>query len=435
MNPILAIDIPNPIDVITSAAGSTVGWAWDKVAEGIAKWVLGAVAYFVEGVINFLLTSARPDVESAWFSGAGSPYATVRGIAIALLLAFLFLGIIQGLMAGDVGAMIRRIGADLPAAVFGMVATTIVVGKLLELTDALSARVLANSDGQAVHFLSGFGVTVTGATQGFAAVLIGLVAVIAAFLVWVELMVRSVLVYILVAISPLSFAAMVWPSARGVLRRTVELLLAVILSKLVICIALSVGVAALGGAGTASDPNSSGSDQAAASMGTLFVGTAILAMAAFAPFLILKLIPWAESALVAQGVSRGPVRGAQSTMSNVYYANSLTRLAGGSGHGGVSSAGNGWNSGARAVGSGAASGSAGSVGAGGAAAGPAIAVTAGAAAASKVATTTTRSVQATAETSGGQSPQTRPGAADRAPAPRRRSNTGGTDAPKREDDR
>ena len=110
---------------------------------------------------------------------------------------------------------------------------------------------LANSDDQALHFLSGFGVAVTGATQGFAAVVIGLVVVLAALLLWIELMVRASLVYLLVAISPLGFAATLWPSARGFLRRTIEILVAVILSKLVICICLAIGVAALGGAGSA----------------------------------------------------------------------------------------------------------------------------------------------------------------------------------------
>ena len=64
-------------------------------AAEFEAWSTGrTLDYFVDGVINFLLTSARPNVESAWFSGADSPYATVRGIAIALLLAFVFLGII-----------------------------------------------------------------------------------------------------------------------------------------------------------------------------------------------------------------------------------------------------------------------------------------------------------------------------------------------------
>ena len=323
------INLPNPIDVVTGTVTKPLGWAWDKVADGIANWVLGAVEYFVNGIIEFLLASSRPNVEAAWFSGSDSPYASVRGVAVSLLLVFLLLGLIQGLLAGDAGGMIRRLAADLPAAIVGMIATTIVVGKLLDLTDALSQRVLSNTDGQAVHFLSGFGVTATQATQGFAAVLLGLVAVVAGLIVWVELMIRSVLVYILVALSPLSFAARVWPAARGVLRRTIELLLAVILSKLVICIAIAVGVAALGGAGTADASADVHADDTAASMGTLFVGTAILVMAAFAPFLVLKLIPWAEGAIVAQGVSRSPIRAAGSTMGTINQAQSLSRLSGG----------------------------------------------------------------------------------------------------------
>jgi len=252
----------------------------------------------------------------------------VRNIAGVLLCVFVFLGLIQGLVAGDMTAMTRRVALDMPAAVLGMVATTVVVAKLLELTDALSAAVLTQSGSQAVHFLTGFGVSAKGAAGGFAAVLLGSVAVIAGLLLWIELMVRSVLVYIIVALSPLSFAAMVWPSTRSTLRRTIELLAAVVVSKLVICIAISVGVAALAGAGTAA-PNGPGTDSGlSASMGTLFVGTAVLVIAAFAPFLVLKLIPWAEAAVVAHGVSGAPVRAANTTVWTANSASSIARLAG-----------------------------------------------------------------------------------------------------------
>ena len=71
---------------ITSLVGGAAGWAFDQVADGIAHWVLGAVAYFVNGAVEFLTTSARPDVEAAWFAGTGSPYAAVRNIAGVLLL-------------------------------------------------------------------------------------------------------------------------------------------------------------------------------------------------------------------------------------------------------------------------------------------------------------------------------------------------------------
>jgi hypothetical protein len=178
-----------------------------------------------------------------------------------------------------------------------------------------------------MHFLSGFGVTVTGLTSGFAAVLLGLVAVLAALVLWVELIVRSSLVYLLIAISPLGFAATLWPAAKGMLRRTIELLVAVIVSKFFIAVALSIGVAALSGAGTA-QPDASLGDQTASGLGTLLIGAVLLGLAAFAPFLVLRLIPLAEAAVVAHGISRGPMRAATSGAATMNTARHLTRISG-----------------------------------------------------------------------------------------------------------
>jgi hypothetical protein len=326
-------DTPNPIGIVTGPIGDLLGgaagWGFDKVADGIAGWVLGAVGFFVNGVLDFVRSSARPDVEAVWFSGSNSPYGTVRNIAAALLVGFVFLGLLQGLLHGDATGMVRRVAGNLPVAVAGMVVTTAIVGRLLDLTDALSNAVLSSSDQQALHFLSGFGVTVTSVSGGFAAVVIGLVAVIAGLLLWVELLVRASLVYLLVAISPLGFAATLWPAARGFLRKTIEILLAVIVSKFVICVAFAIGVAALSGAGDAgSGQNASGS--AGASLGTLLVGTVLLGLAAFSPFIILKLIPMAEGALLAQGISHAPARGAQTGMAALSSTRALSRLSGSS---------------------------------------------------------------------------------------------------------
>ena len=74
--------IPNPLDLITDAAK---GWAWDKVVAGIGQWVLDAITAVLSGIVNFLQTSARADVTDAWFSGAGSPHATVRNLAGVLM--------------------------------------------------------------------------------------------------------------------------------------------------------------------------------------------------------------------------------------------------------------------------------------------------------------------------------------------------------------
>ncbi|MEZ5230760.1 MAG: hypothetical protein R2710_30040 [Acidimicrobiales bacterium] len=97
------------------------------MAEGIARWVLGAVSFFVEGVVDFLLNSSSPNLTSAWFSGCRVALATVRNIAGLMPLAFL--GLIQGLMAGDVGGMVRRVAGG-PADTSSAAATTIVVDRL-----------------------------------------------------------------------------------------------------------------------------------------------------------------------------------------------------------------------------------------------------------------------------------------------------------------
>lgn len=314
--------------IVRNVVSEATGWAWDKVAGGIAEWVLGAVGYFVEGVVGFLTTSSSPDVASVWFSGPESPYAAVRGVAAVMLVGFALVGLIQGVVRGDVGAMVGRIAGGLPAAVLAMVATTAVVAKLVALTDAMSAAVLAPTGNQALEFLSGFGEAAALGTGGFAVVVVGLLAVVASLALWAELLVRSALIYLLVALSPLAFAATLWPAARGLCRRLVELLLAVVVSKFVICVAVAVGVASLAGAGNAAGPDAGAGESAAVGLGTLVVGTVILCLSAFAPFIVLKLLPLAEAAVVAQGVSRSPMRAAQGAAHGVYTVDSLSRIAG-----------------------------------------------------------------------------------------------------------
>lgn len=319
-----AADVPGA-GIVKDVVGGASGWTFNAIASGITSWVMGAVGDLVTGVTGYLLDSGRPGLEAAWFSGPGSPFAAVRNIAGTLLVGFILLAVIQGLLAGDLTGTAGRVARDLVLAVLGMAAVVVTTVKLLDLTDALSSAVLQGADGHAARFLTGFGSAAGTATGGFALVLIGLLVAFGALLVWIELMVRSALVYLLVALSPLAFAAMVWPAARGVLRRTVELLLAVIVSKFVICVALAVGAAALGGAGSAGRATGG---PAAATLGTLLSGAAVLALAAFSPFLVLRLIPFAEAAVVAHGVSRSPLRGAQAGAMAVYSGHSLARLAG-----------------------------------------------------------------------------------------------------------
>lgn len=304
--------------IVRDIAGS----AWDGVTGALAGWVLDAVGFFTRGVLHFLGTAAAPDVTAVWFAGPGSPFASVRAIAAVLVVGFALLAVIQGVARGDVGLMVGRIAAGLPAAAVATLGVTVVTAKLVALTDLLCASVLDPVGVPAQRFLTGFTVTTAATGTGFAVVLVAVVAALAGLALWAELLVRTALIYILVALSPLAFAAAVWPAARGTARRLVELLLGVIVSKLVISVVLAIGVAAVGGVGL--DAQGGTGDEIAVGLGQLLVGAVLLGLAAFAPFLTLRLFPLAEAATVAHGVTRAPVR---TGISALYLTNSVTRLA------------------------------------------------------------------------------------------------------------
>lgn len=312
-------------------AQGAAGFVWDQVMSGIVSWIVDAVAWFVGRVLTLLEDTTRVNLSADWFSGPNSPYRTVLGIAAVLLLGFLFLGLIQGLLAGDPMAMLIRMSRDLPLAVFGMVVTIAVGDKLLELSDELSHAVLRGGGDDAKQVLKV--ISTAGSFSGqtsFVIALLGLLCIVAALFVWVELVIRAALIYLLVALSPLVFAAMVWPAARGMVRKLTEVVLALIFSKVVIAIAFSVGAAALAGVDDAGHANGGSTGGVSASAGTLFSGLVIFGLAAFAPFVVLKLFPAAEAAVLAQGISRGPMRTTQQVSSSAFY---LERLAGGHAHG------------------------------------------------------------------------------------------------------
>jgi hypothetical protein len=219
--------------------------------------------------------------------------------------------------------MLARVGAGLPLTALAMAVVIPAASVALELVDALSAAVLDPAKSPGMDFLRGFGATAAAATGGFAVVVLGLVAGLAALALWAELLVRAAFVYLLIALSPMVFAATLWPAARGILRRAAEIFTALVVSKFVISVAIAVGVAALGGAGDHGE-----SEGTAASVGTLLVGTAILAVAAFSPFLVLRLLPILETATLVQGVSRSPARLTQAAVTTTIAARSVGRLSG-----------------------------------------------------------------------------------------------------------
>ncbi|MCB1258268.1 MAG: hypothetical protein KDB26_14245 [Microthrixaceae bacterium] len=338
---ILGVGFPNPVgwtvDKVTGFVSGTAAAGFEAVIGGLTAWIVDAVIWVVGGVFNFFLDATDPNVQADWFVTGHGPYATTAGIGASLLLLFVLAGIVQGAMSGDVGGMLRRVALELPVSILGMIGLVTLTQVLIRLTDALSGQVLDNFQSDIDEFTSvvaSLNMLTGGQATAFVIFVLGLVTVLAGLVLVAELVVRAALIYIVVALAPLVFATRLWPATKGMSRKLLDLLVALILSKLVIAIALAVAAAAAVGTGSggeltslprpevfAEDPGGSVTQ----AVGILLTAAAAFGVAAFSPMLIARLLPLTEAAVVAQGVKGGPVRAGHQGM---MMANTMQMVSG-----------------------------------------------------------------------------------------------------------
>jgi hypothetical protein len=332
---------PNPVgwalDRVTSLVGDAASSGFEAMVGGLTAWVVDAVVWLVGGVFNFFLDSTDPNVQADWFITGDGPYATTAALGGVLLVVFVFAGIAQGVVNGDVGGMLRRIALELPMSVLGMVGLVTITQLLIRVTDELSGAVLSNFQDDVAEF--GQVVGTLAFMQGqhataFVVFLIGLVAVIAGLVLVAELVVRASLIYIVVALAPLVFASRLWPATKGASRKLLDLLVALILSKLVIAIALGVAAAAAVGTGSGGEVTALASPEVFAedpggsvtqAVGILLTAAAAFGVSAFSPLLIARLLPMTEAAVIGQGIKGAPARAAQQ---GLMAANTLQMVSG-----------------------------------------------------------------------------------------------------------
>jgi hypothetical protein len=279
-----------------AAFGGVVSSGAEAALRAIVEWVVGGAAWLLAELIGLLDATTRPDVTQGWFAVAYTDMAT---IAVLLMLPLLLLSIIQALVRQSFAHLSKAAFVYVPVAAVGMFAAVAVVDQLVTVTDALTGWISRSTGANLTAFAENVGTALvatgmaTGdpaagvALPGFAALLGAGVIGFASFVIWVLLVLRQAAIYVAVLFLPLAFAALVWPSTAHWLRRLLEGLVAIIMSKFVI-----VAVMAL----------ASGALNAIAEEGfaVLVSGGAMLLMAAFSPFVLLRLIPVFESGLANQ---------------------------------------------------------------------------------------------------------------------------------------
>jgi hypothetical protein len=263
------------------------------VLDSITAALNSSAAWLVGHVIELATGAGQVNLSAPWFVARTAVMVQLLELVVVPLLLAATIGPV---LRQDLRRLARVWGVGLPVAVLvglsGAQFTQLAIGG----TDALSQAIVGdpkNTLGGSLRGLS-TAMVVPGAPQLVAAV-ISILLIIGSVLLWLELVVRAAAIYVAVFFMPLALACYVWPATMVIARRTVELLAALILSKFVIVATLTLGVAALRGAPSADNA---------------IIGSAILLIAGFAPFCLLRLAPIVEAGAIAhlEGLSHRPWR-------------------------------------------------------------------------------------------------------------------------------
>jgi hypothetical protein len=291
---------PNPFDLFGAAAGEVVGWAWDKVIQGVYTWFANGLLLLMEWVWGVLDTATTPRLTESWFaSGLMQPLAA---ISLGIIVAMMLLSAVQAGFGGRPELIVDAFKEG-PKAIVATSLTLVVMDVLIRGADVLSDTVWQTGRGDAQKVLDGLAATMSNA-GGLATTFLGPVALlfgmIGLLVTAVVLFMRSALLYLVAAFAPIVWASSVSPVMRGSARRLVHLTVALVLAKPAISVTLVVGVKLLANA----DAGPAGSDGVAA-LGTLVSGFACFAIAGLSPWVVFKLLPSVESAAVSSGIVGG----------------------------------------------------------------------------------------------------------------------------------
>ena len=288
------LDALNPICQAGSIGGSIASSGFEAVLSGISQWVASGAEWLLSQIGDVLSATTTVDLGASWFR---THYGQMTALAGVVILPMLLASTLQAVVRQNPGQLVRTFLVQLPLALLLAVVAIQLVVLSLSATDAMSDAVAGGTSADVNSLLTGITSGLVGAAAdptiaSFVLLLISLLIAVAAFVLWFELLIRAAAVYVAVLFLPLALATLVWPAVSHWCRRLVETLAALILSKFVIVATLSLAAGAVS-SGTA------GTGTHGAGFSSVLAGGALLVMATFVPFAILRMIPAVEAGAVA----------------------------------------------------------------------------------------------------------------------------------------
>lgn len=274
----------SPLCDVGSGVGNLVGGATGSIANDILSaivgWILNGANWLLQHIGAAITSTTTIHLTASWFE---THYATMASIAAVVAVPMLLLAAVQALFQQNPAVLIKAAFVHLPLAGLLTAVAVQLVQLALTATDELCTMVSSGTGDDISKVLARVGAALmtmgVGPMPGFVATVGGLLIVAGGLVLWLELVVRAAAVYVAVLFLPLALASLLWPAVSHWCRRLVDTIAALVLSKFVVVAVLSLAAGALG-TGTGFD--------------AVLAGGALLLLAAFTPFTLLRLLPMLE---------------------------------------------------------------------------------------------------------------------------------------------
>jgi len=287
----------NPVGCLTtSVAKSTLG----DLFSALTNWVLTSVEWLLNSVGAVLTKAGEP---SSIVGSATPEFRVLLVAAPVLMMLGLLVATLQALRHADGASLWRVYLGVAPSCVLAIVIARPAATLILQAVDQLSSGAASSAVGHETSLINAFSsFSLTTTVPGFGVFVLCVVVVIGGWLLWCELIVRSVVLTLLLVLVPVIVPLSTFPAMRRLGWRLAETFIAVASSKLLIVIALSLGLDELkGGSATVA-----------------ITGAVTLLLATCTPFVLLRVIPFVEQSALhnLEGIRQRFTRSVQSAPSS-----------------------------------------------------------------------------------------------------------------------
>lgn len=296
-----------PVTAIETGAG---------VAQGVASSAFGTMASFFASAATSATTWLWQQINQATTLDLQSPQlakeAAMTGAIAAVLCVGLFLvQLITAALRGNpvlLGRAFTGLIISFLGSAFALATTRVLLGAVDTLSDGVVQYTLGTTiDGLGAKLAL---TQVSGIANPAIVMLLSLVVLAAVVMVWAAMTIRKLMILLAAVLAPLAFAGATADFTRGWVRRWVEFMAAMIASKLLLVIILSLGASVLNGAGQ----SGTGATQTATQVAG---GSLILLLGGLAPWMAIRMFHFAgDSLYAAHSTVRQASAGAQSVISS-----------------------------------------------------------------------------------------------------------------------